>query len=371
MNLSWADVAGEEGFKVERKLASSSTWSQIGTTGANVVSYADTNSGLTAGTSYNYRVRAYTTAGNSGYSNTVTASTPLPTLSARDVVLYASEATVRVGAWTPVADATAAGGSRLNNPNAGAAVVSAAQANPSNYFEMDFTAPAGVGFRIWLRGKAYNDSGYSDSVYVQFSDSLSSPSGSAIYRIGGTSGTTVNLAEASRSDNPGLGLAGQRLRHGSSRPAGLLRHLRHAQAPRAGARRRLFYRPDRVVTRHVSDGGAWCQQARLDQTSEAERRWLDSAARRGTAIMADTYVRGGSYSFDQLRHRVGAGCKEDYRRTVRTRSFLEARHQFCGGHRHGAATTFGASVRHSRGYSQDRTSCGGRSECGERDPDLE
>ena len=72
VDLSWADVAGEEGFKVERKLASSSTWSQIGTTGANVVSYVDTNSGLTAGTSYNYRVRAYTTAGNSGYSNTVT-----------------------------------------------------------------------------------------------------------------------------------------------------------------------------------------------------------------------------------------------------------------------------------------------------------
>ena len=34
VNLSWTDVAGEEGFKVERKLSSSSTWSQIGTTSA-------------------------------------------------------------------------------------------------------------------------------------------------------------------------------------------------------------------------------------------------------------------------------------------------------------------------------------------------
>ena len=115
VNLTWADVAGEEGFKVERKLASSSTWSQIGITAANVDSYTDTNSGLTGGTSYHYRVRAYTTAGNSGYSNIANATTPFPSLSPGDVVLYAAEASVRVGSWSPVADASAAGGSRLSN----------------------------------------------------------------------------------------------------------------------------------------------------------------------------------------------------------------------------------------------------------------
>jgi phosphatidylserine/phosphatidylglycerophosphate/cardiolipin synthase-like enzyme len=76
IDLSWTDVADEAGYKVERKLASASStaWAQIGTTGADVSTYQDT-SGLTAGTSYNYRVRAWTTGGNSAYSNTVTATT--------------------------------------------------------------------------------------------------------------------------------------------------------------------------------------------------------------------------------------------------------------------------------------------------------
>jgi phosphatidylserine/phosphatidylglycerophosphate/cardiolipin synthase-like enzyme len=76
IDLSWTDVAGEAGYKIERKLASaaSTAWAQIGTTGADVSTYQDT-SGLTAATSYSYRVRAWTTGGNSGYSNTDTATT--------------------------------------------------------------------------------------------------------------------------------------------------------------------------------------------------------------------------------------------------------------------------------------------------------
>jgi phosphatidylserine/phosphatidylglycerophosphate/cardiolipin synthase-like enzyme len=74
VSLAWTDVAGEEGYKVERKLASASTWTEIATTPANTASYS--NSGLTANTTYNYRVRAYTSGGHSAYSNTVTVTTP-------------------------------------------------------------------------------------------------------------------------------------------------------------------------------------------------------------------------------------------------------------------------------------------------------
>jgi phosphatidylserine/phosphatidylglycerophosphate/cardiolipin synthase-like enzyme len=75
INLSWTDVAGESGYKIERKLSTSSTWAQIATTGADATTYQNT-SGLTANTTYNYRVRAWTSGGNSGYSNTATATTP-------------------------------------------------------------------------------------------------------------------------------------------------------------------------------------------------------------------------------------------------------------------------------------------------------
>ncbi len=70
--LSWTDTSGyETGFLVEQ--AEGGAFSQIGSTGANVTTYAV--SGLSADTSYQYRVRATNGVGPSSYSNTATATT--------------------------------------------------------------------------------------------------------------------------------------------------------------------------------------------------------------------------------------------------------------------------------------------------------
>src|SRR5206468_1099529 len=50
------------------------SFSQIATTGTNVTTYNDTS--VSAGNTYNYRVRATNSAGDSGYSNTASATTP-------------------------------------------------------------------------------------------------------------------------------------------------------------------------------------------------------------------------------------------------------------------------------------------------------
>jgi len=72
INLSWTDNSGaEDGFKIERWNGSS--YSQINTVGANVTTYAD--SGLVQSTTYAYRVRAFNSAGDSGYSNEGSATT--------------------------------------------------------------------------------------------------------------------------------------------------------------------------------------------------------------------------------------------------------------------------------------------------------
>ena len=161
-----------------------------------MAAYQDVNSGLTAGTAYSYRVRAYTSGGNSGYSNAVTVTTPFPPLSAGDVVLYAAEAGVKVGSWGAVSDSTAAGGQRLENPNAGATRINTPLASPVHYLEMSFNAEAGRPYRLWIRGRAYNNNGYNDSVYAQFSGSVDA-AGAPVSRIGTTSAEMVNLEDCS------------------------------------------------------------------------------------------------------------------------------------------------------------------------------
>jgi len=113
-----------------------------------------------------------------------------------DVVLYASDVQTIHGAWTLVADSTAAGGSRLRNPDAGAAKVAVPAAAPANYFEMTFTATANTAYRLWTRGKADANAYANDSAYVQFSDAVTS-TGAAAFRINSATATTYILEDCS------------------------------------------------------------------------------------------------------------------------------------------------------------------------------
>ncbi|MTK05427.1 glycosyl hydrolase family 8 [Micromonospora sp. CP22] len=72
ITLSWRDNSEDEtGFVIERRTDTGS-WSQIATTGAGTASYSDTS--VTAGTRYIYRVRARNQAGDSAWSTEATAA---------------------------------------------------------------------------------------------------------------------------------------------------------------------------------------------------------------------------------------------------------------------------------------------------------
>jgi hypothetical protein len=121
-----------------------------------------------------------------------------------EIVLRPSAPALIVGAWSRVADATAAGGARLQNPNAGAPKITAALANPADYFEMTFEADAGRPYRLWIRGKAAGNSWANDSVHVQFSDTVTAI-GAPTLRIGTTSSAEVNLEDCSNCGIAGWG----------------------------------------------------------------------------------------------------------------------------------------------------------------------
>ncbi len=97
---------------------------------------------------------------------------PEPTTAAGTVVGYASTGTAH-GNWRVVADTTAAGANRMEQPNAGAAKLTVPLASPTNYFEWTFTAQANRAYRLWIRGKAASNNWANDSVFfVQFSGSV-------------------------------------------------------------------------------------------------------------------------------------------------------------------------------------------------------
>jgi phosphatidylserine/phosphatidylglycerophosphate/cardiolipin synthase-like enzyme len=161
-------------------------------------------SGLQESTTYYWKIVSKTMA-NRAASGPVWNFRTVGTAAAAgsgDVVLYAAKASVRTGRWSVLADATAAGGARIGTANAG--IKLAAQANPADYFELSFRADAGVGYRLWLRGKAQSNSWGNDSAFVQFSDSVTS-SGGATYRIGTTSATTVTIEDCTNCGLSGWG----------------------------------------------------------------------------------------------------------------------------------------------------------------------
>ncbi len=119
-----------------------------------------------------------------------------------EIVLWAGTATTFAGSWAPAADPLAAGGMLMRNPDAGGAKVTTPLASPGSYFEMTFNAEAGKPYRIWIRGRAQNDSWANDSIWAQFSGTVDA-SGIPTYRIGTTSGTDINLEDCS-----GCGLLG-------------------------------------------------------------------------------------------------------------------------------------------------------------------
>jgi hypothetical protein len=135
-----------------------------------------------------------TVAGVSGGSMHTAMVAVTPIAIRDEIVLYAKDAQAIVGNWRKVADASAAGGARMENPDLGAPRLPQPLASPADYFEVAFSAKANVPYRLWLRGRAQNNSYNNDSVYIQFSGSVTN-TGTPVNRIGTTEAVAVVLED--------------------------------------------------------------------------------------------------------------------------------------------------------------------------------
>lgn len=171
-------------------------------------SFTATN--LLPGTTYYWRVVSRTMANVSKngdiWTFTTAGTAPPPsatgTTAPGDIVLYGLDARLTGAGWSIVSDSTAAGAKRLWNANAGAAKITAASASPGSYAELTFHAVAGQPYHFWMRGRADGNVYTNDSVFVQFSNAVTS-AGVPTFRIGTTSAAEYNLEDCS-----GCGLSG-------------------------------------------------------------------------------------------------------------------------------------------------------------------
>ncbi len=112
VDLSWQDNStNEAGFKVERQVVGSETWTQIATDVANTTAFADTT--VLADTRYRYRVRAYDWRGDSPYSNVAETPTEADIL-IKDLVVSGNANYATAGSITVSGNVTVPNGASLN-----------------------------------------------------------------------------------------------------------------------------------------------------------------------------------------------------------------------------------------------------------------
>ncbi|HWE03064.1 MAG TPA: fibronectin type III domain-containing protein [Tepidisphaeraceae bacterium] len=142
IDLSWAAITSASSYRVERSTDGGASW----TTLANPTTLTYANTGLTADTSYKYRVSALNNSGFSAPSAVVTATTPL--VAPAGFTLTVASATEIDLSWTTIADATSYKIERSINGTAWTTLVAAQAGASDNYADTTATAGAIFYYRI-------------------------------------------------------------------------------------------------------------------------------------------------------------------------------------------------------------------------------
>ncbi len=198
IDLAWTDNSNdEEGFRIERCTGSGcSNFSQLATVGIGVTSYS--NTGLTGGASYSYRVRAYNNGGNSAYSGAATATTPAVQPPAAPTGLTPTSASTSQINLTWTDNSSNEAGFKIERCTGsgctGFAQIATVGAGVRSYSNTGLSANTTYGYRV----RAYNadaNSAYSGEASAKTLCSCTiSPTSKSFPASGGTLSVTVTAA---------------------------------------------------------------------------------------------------------------------------------------------------------------------------------
>jgi titin len=168
IDVGWQDVAGESGYQVQRSPDGLSGWAQVASTGQDVVSYSDT--GLTASTTYYYRVVATSPNGDSAPSAVVSATTAADSTPPTAPTNLKGTAAKRKAnlSWTGSVDSgSGVAGYRVYRSDSGASGTFALVTTTTST-SVGVSAPTGVAlwYRVTAFDRAGNESAPSSTVQI-------------------------------------------------------------------------------------------------------------------------------------------------------------------------------------------------------------
>jgi hypothetical protein len=229
IDLKWVDNSTNEGeFLIERATNSSFTSPVVMGTWANATTFADT--GLTAATTYYYRVRAKNATNSSGYSNTATATTqavPDPTVKDPSALEATAASTSAINLkWVDnSSNETEFQIERSASATFTSPTVIVAPANATTFADTGLTAATTYYYRVRAKN-ATNSSGYSNTASattqttppptVTYREAVLADSPTSYWRLGEASGTK---AADERGLNPGTYRNGALLNQASLIPS--------------------------------------------------------------------------------------------------------------------------------------------------------
>ena len=127
-----------------------------------------------------------------------------------DIVVHVAESATLSGNWQRIDDPSAASGARLFGPADGTTTRFPASATPLHYIEFTLDDIAEGPYRMYIRGRALNNSYDSDSVWVQFEgayDGYADENPSPLYPINTTNALPVIIEDCSGCHLRGWGWA--------------------------------------------------------------------------------------------------------------------------------------------------------------------
>lgn len=217
LTVSWTDNAtNESGDKVERSPNGTTGWVSVGNPGANATAFSD--SGLTASTTYFYRVRATNSAGDSAYTSVASGTTnapPAPPSAPSGLAATANSTAQITVTWTDTS-ATETGFTLERSPNGstGWTLIASLAANVTTYIDTGLSASTTYHYRVRASNLG-GDSAYSATTSATtlaavqlIAQPFADASGTAAGSLGAITGVTSTSGVGSVQDSATLAYPG-------------------------------------------------------------------------------------------------------------------------------------------------------------------